>query len=225
MVDIALPGGETGRLLPRVREEPPHLLGVESRGTSGCGGRDPGACNAVRAAMRLEHVLQPAERCGDARPHVVPKGNRADESGPVDAEAFAHGKRGRNRGAARMRLRWRMGVVGLVGMREDTVGERCLHRTATDRRPGDRADCIATVCPNELDRELARRQFGTGNHGGKGVENHELRLLDDRLRQRPRCGAGHERAERRHDVAHLGGLGDFIRKLRTKRSGRQQRPR
>ena len=51
----------------------------------------------------------------------------------VDAALFADRERGRHDGAAGMRLRRRVRVVGLVRMREHAVGERRLNGPADDR--------------------------------------------------------------------------------------------
>ena len=59
-----------------------------------------------------------------------------------------------------MRLRRRMRVVGLVGMREHPVGQRGLDRPADDVRRGDGRDPLAAIRARELDRELAGRQLG-----------------------------------------------------------------
>ena len=116
-----------------------------------------------------------------------------------------------------------MRIVSFVGMREDAVGQRRLHRAAAHRRTGNSADRVSAICPYKLDRELSRRQAGAGDHGGERVENHELCFLEDGFRQRARRRSGHERAERRHHVAHFGRLSELTGGLWTERGARKQR--
>ena len=79
VIGVALPGGDSGGLLRGVGKQPAHLLGVEAGGASGGGGRAEGAGDGMRAAMGVDHVLQLAQRDGDARADVVAERDRAQE--------------------------------------------------------------------------------------------------------------------------------------------------
>ncbi len=65
----------------------------------------------------------------DARADVVTKRHRAQEARPVDAELLAGRERRGHDGAARMRARGIVRIVGLVRMRHDAVGERGVARS------------------------------------------------------------------------------------------------
>ena len=113
----------------------------------------------MRAAVAVEHVLQPAQRGGHARADIVAQRHGAQKLPAADVEPFASRERSGNRSASRMRLRRRMRIVGLVGMRQHPVGERGLDRPAQDVRTGDGRDPVAFVGAGEVDRETAGRQF------------------------------------------------------------------
>src|SRR2546426_12618659 len=104
----------------------------------------------MRAAMRLRHVRQATQSDRDARADVVAERDGAHEAGPINTELFAYGKCRRNDGAARMRLRERMGVVGFVGMSQHTVRQRRLNRPAQDVRCSNGRDLLAFVSASEL---------------------------------------------------------------------------
>src|SRR4026209_1895483 len=65
------------------------------------------------------------------------------------------------RGASGMRWRWRMGIVGLVRVREDAVGQRRLDGAAPDGRTRDSAEWVAAERLAELDGEPPGRPRGT----------------------------------------------------------------
>ncbi len=155
--------------------------------------------------MRRHHVLQLAERRGDARTDVVAQDDRADEPVAVDAEFFADREGGRNHGGAGMGLRGRMGVVGFVGMGQEPVAHRGFDRPAQDVRGNDGRDLLAAIGTGEFVRELAGRKLRAGDHGAQRVQDHLLRLLDDGRRKVMRCGIRHIGAERRHNRADRGG--------------------
>ena len=57
---------------------------------------------------------------------------------PLALTLSAMAKSGRNDGAAGMGARWRMGIVGLVRMRQHAVGKRCIHRRCQQARSHNR---------------------------------------------------------------------------------------
>ena len=111
----------------------------------------------MRAAVRLRHILQLSEGNGEPRSDIVAERDSAQKTRAVDSEFFAGRERGWNHGAARMRLGGRMGIVGLVGMSQKTVGKRRFNRAAQDLRTRDRADFLAAIGSRELNGKAARR--------------------------------------------------------------------
>ena len=102
MLGIALPGGNPGRLLRAVVEQPAHL---PARQTSGTPGGRRGAeivGEVVRAPVSLHLKRKSAQRHRHSRSDVVAEGDGAKEARPADAELFAGGERGGYDRAPRM---------------------------------------------------------------------------------------------------------------------------
>jgi hypothetical protein len=100
-----------------------------------------------------------------------------------------------------------MRVVGLVGMRQHAIGERCVHRRGALPCAHDRGLRRAALRRRIAEREAPRRELGAGHHGGKGVEDVMARLLDHRVGQRARKRAGDvfaEQTRRRADLVQGG---------------------
>jgi hypothetical protein len=176
-----------------------------------------------------------AEAHGHARTDVVAERHRAQQPCAVDAALLADRERRRYHGAARMRQRRGMGIVGLVGMRQHAVSERRLDRTreqvaaddggharatlaseASGQRgyfmsaraghsPGLGSSARAAVALDESDRGLAGQKRHARDHGGDGVEYVVLALLDHVVGQRALACFTHIGAECRHDRAYRGG--------------------
>ena len=98
-----------------------------------------------------------------------------------------------------MRLRRPVRVVCFVGVREDAVDERGIHRSGEDVRPDDRGHGAARLGARERKRGAAGRQLGARHHGRDRVEDVVLRFLGDLRRKRAVFGSRHVRAERGHD--------------------------
>ena len=132
----------------------------------------------MRAAMAVDHVLKPAECGGYPRTDIVAKRYRSQEPGAVDPEFLAGRERRRHDGAAGMRLRRRMRVVGFVRVGEHPVGQRRFNRSAQHGRTGHSGHWVAPIRARELDREAAGRKFRAGEHRRECVEDEMLGLLD-----------------------------------------------
>ena len=158
VLGVALPGGDARRLLRGVVEHPAHLLRGEAGGARGRRGRAEVAGDAVRAVVRLHLEGQSAERERHARTDVVAERDGAKQPRAVDAELLARGERRRHHRAAGMRMRRRVRIVGLVGVREHAVGHRGFDRTAQQVGRRDGRDLLAGARARKRERDAARRQ-------------------------------------------------------------------
>ena len=104
---------------------------------------------------------------------------------PLNAALLAdRERRRRHHGAARMRQRRGMGIVGLVGMRQHTVRKRRLDRTREQAAADHRRDARAAISFHKTDRGLAGQKGHARDHGCDGVEHMVLALLDHVVGQR-----------------------------------------
>ena len=113
---VTAPGSKPRALLRRVAHQQTHLCGIQTGGTARCGRSAKQRSDTVSAAMRLTFVAL-ADDDGEARAHVVSQGHGSQEMFSADAKLFSESQCCGNHRAARMRLRSRMRIIGLVGMR------------------------------------------------------------------------------------------------------------
>ena len=94
--------------------------------------------------MRAADVVGP-ERHQKPAAEVVAEHDGPEHLGARAALALADREGGGHDGTARMRLRDRLEVVGLIGVREHAVGERRVHRRRPDLRRQDRGFLLAAL--------------------------------------------------------------------------------
>src|SRR5258706_3485022 len=87
----------------------------------------------------------PAHGHRDPGADVVAEGHGAKKARAVDAEFLAAGEGRGHYGASRMRRRWRMGVVRLVGMSEHAVRERGIDGPRSKARPRHPGRALSAV--------------------------------------------------------------------------------
>ena len=143
--------------------------------------------------MAVGAELVGVERLRQAAADVVAERHRAQQRRAVAPLALGHGKRRRNNAAARMRLRRRMRVIGLVGVGEHAVRQRGIGGSGDDRAADHAGLADATERLYIRDRLLSRRKARSGDHRRNRVEQVMLGLLRHRRRQRL--------AQRRRDVS------------------------
>src|ERR1700737_2178546 len=112
----------------------------------------------MSALMAFVSKINRAKTDGQAGPDVVAESHRAQKACAVDAKFFTGRQGGRNHGAARMRLRELVGVIGFVGMRQHAVDERRFQWTGSHFRGNDRRSLIGCKIAGELKRSSSRRQ-------------------------------------------------------------------
>ena len=130
------------------------------------------------AVVGLDLERQAAERIRHARADVVTERDRPNHVHAGNAEHLTRGEGGRHDRAAWMRMRGRVGVVGLIGMREHAVDHRRFHRAAQHVRRCHGRHFLAAARARERQRDLAGRKRGAGHHRGEGVEDVVLRFLE-----------------------------------------------
>src|SRR6202035_4834975 len=99
----------------------------------------------------------------DARADVVPKSDRAYKLGAGDCKQLSCGKARGDNGNSGMRAGWTMRVVGLIGMREDTVGECGLDGAAYNVGSHNGGNLLAPIAASKLDGGAPGRQARAGN--------------------------------------------------------------
>ncbi len=104
--------------------------------------------------------------------------------------------------APRMRFRWRMRVVGLVGMRQHPIRQCGLNRPAHQIRCNHRRNLFSSIRLGELYRHTSRRKLGTGNHRRNCAENMIFRFLNHGIGQFAAASRSHVVAELRHHRAN-----------------------
>src|SRR5580700_4015915 len=107
--------------------------------------------------MRRRLVTGTAETHGHARADVVTESDRPDKMRPADGVLFTGSKSGGNRGNAGMRARRAMRVVGFVRMRENSVRERGLNRTADNLGGHNCGDLLSAIRASKFERCSTRR--------------------------------------------------------------------
>ena len=120
---IARPCANSRSLLAGIVEQKAELLRVQTGCATGGCARAKHGNSAVRAAMRGRLISGTAHAHGYARPDIIAESHGAQEVGAADAELLTGGECGRYDGGAGVRAGRTVGVVGLVGMREDAIGE------------------------------------------------------------------------------------------------------
>ncbi len=203
VLGVALPKRDAGGLLRGIVEQPAHLLRVQIRRAAGSGGRAEAFREAMSVAMRFVHELLPAQGHRDARANVVPERDGAQELRAIGGEAFSGGQCRRDDGAARMRERRRVRIVGLVGLGQDAIRERGFDRAAKHIGSDHGGDFLAAVSSGELNGGAAGREFGARNHRGDGVEDVMLRFFRHLIGQCAIAGVGHVCAEPGHGGTDL----------------------
>ena len=223
MLGVALPESDAGGLLRGIVEQPAHLLGVQIGRAAGRSGCAEAFGEAVRVAVRCVHEVLAAKRHGNARADVIAESDGAQKLRPADAESFSRRQRRGHHGAARMRQRRRVRIVGFVGLREHAIGERGFDRPAEDIRADHRGDFFAAVRPRELNGGATGGKIGTGDHGGERIEEVILHLLDNFFRERTRASLAHVGAEPKHGRAYFFGAPSALAGS-LQGSGRRKRP-
>src|SRR5207245_4650550 len=111
-----------------------------------------------------------AQRQGDAGADVVAQRHAAQELRSVGTKTFScRESRGHNR-ATRMRKRRSMGIIGLVGLRENAIGQRGLDRAAEHIGGDYGSDFLAAIGSSELNGRAPGSQFGARDHRSDGGE-------------------------------------------------------
>ncbi len=150
MRGVALPESDAGGLLRGIVEQPAHLLGVQiGRATSRGGGAEAFG-EAVGVAMRFVHEVLTAKRHGNAGADVITQSDGAQKLRAADGETLSRRECGGHHGAARMRQRRRVRIVGFVGLSEHAIGERRFDGTAEEIRADHRGHFFAAVRSREL---------------------------------------------------------------------------
>ena len=76
-----------------------------------------------------------------------------------------------------MRKRRSVGIISLVGLRENAIGQRGFDRTAEHIRGDYRGDLLTAVGSGEPNGGAPRRQLGARDHRSDGIEDVLLYLL------------------------------------------------
>ena len=140
LLDVRLvphPAGDAGSLLRRVGKQMPHAALIQFREgarSRSCAERRPEAVRRMARGAELDRVQRLRQPAAD----VVAERDRAKERRAAGALAFRHGERRSDDPAARVRLRGRMRIVGLVGVAEHAVRERRIDRACHDAAAHDR---------------------------------------------------------------------------------------
>ncbi len=109
----------------------------------------------MRAAVRLHHILQLAKCFGHTGPDVITECNRANQPLAARIKSLAASERRGHNGAAGMRLRWRMRVVGFIRMGKHAVDQCRLDRAAEQIGRSDSRGLFALAAARETDRDFA----------------------------------------------------------------------
>jgi hypothetical protein len=198
VVGIAIPRSDARGLLRGVIQQPPHLLGVELGGTPRRRGSAECAGDTMRALVSFRDARTKSDQ--DARANVVAEGNGAYEMHAADPELFSSGQRGGDNIAARMPASG-PGIIRLVGVSEDPVGQRRLDGPAQDIRTNHHRNLLAAISAGETDGRAPRRQFGAGNHGRECIEDVVFCFFDHVNGKLQVPGFAHISAELGHDRA------------------------
>ncbi len=94
-----------------------------------------------------------------------------------------------------------MGVVRLVRVGEDPVGERGVGGSRSQAGADDGGCALSAVRLHITQRRLSGRQFCSGDHRPQGVDDVVLCVLDDLGRQGAFAGTRHIRTEPAHHWA------------------------
>ena len=205
LLDVRLvphPAGDAGGLLRRVGKQVPHAALVQFREGARSGRRPESRPEAVRRMARGAE-LDRVQRLRQPAADIVAERDRAKERGAAGALAFRHGERRSDDPAARVRLRGRMRIVGLVGVAEHAVRERGIGRGRHGAAAHDRGLLRAALRLRERDRLFSRREARAGQHRGERVEQVMLGLLLHRGRERPAQRPGDIGAQGLHDRGNL----------------------
>ena len=135
VLGVAGPGGDAGGLLSGVGEGVAHALGVESHERGRGGGRAEHGADGVGGVAVHAAGVDAAHEARDARADVVAEGHGAEEGLAGGVLAFGHRQGGGDNGAAGMREGRGVGIVGLVGVGEHTVGHGALMAVVTTLEP------------------------------------------------------------------------------------------
>jgi hypothetical protein len=114
--------------------------------------------------------LGAAHRHDHPGPDVVAESHGAKKARAVDPKFLADRECCGHDRAAGMRTRGVVGIIGLVGMRHDAVGERSIGRCSRKHRAGDSRSTLSTVCADIALGRLARQQFRSGDYRRERVE-------------------------------------------------------
>src|ERR1700726_1065289 len=116
----------------RVAQHPTHLLRIAAGRATGGSSRAEQWSDTMCAPMAFGFEALAAQGHRESRSNIVAERYRPQEVGTADAEALPGRKRRRNHGAPRMGLRWRMRIVGFVGVCEHAVGQRRFDGSAQE---------------------------------------------------------------------------------------------
>ena len=193
--------------IPYKGAQPALIQFREGARSRSCAERRPEAVRRMARGAELDRVQRLRQPAAD----IVAERDRAKERRAARALAFRHGERRSDDPAARVRLRGRMRIVGLVGVAEHAVRERRIDRACHDAAADDRGLFRPAQGLRERDRLFSRRQARAGQHRGERVEQVMLGFLEDRGRERPAQGASDIGAQGQHDRGNLrGGFQAFL---------------
>ncbi len=214
MVRVASPGTDAGAgLLRGIIQQPAHLLGIQTGGATGSGGRAHGSHQVVCFLHSRTDRLHGPHR------DVISQRHSPHEMGPTYDELFAGSQGGGHESAPGMGSSGGEVIIGFVGVSKLTVRECRLDRSTEDIGGDHGGDLFAPVRSSELNRQTSGREIRSRHHGGNGVENVMLCLLHHMVRQGLVTGVGHVDAELLHDRADALASGRRQCYARKRRSG------
>ncbi len=209
VLGVAHPVGEARGLLHRVGELKAQRAGVEAEQRAG--GRR-GAEQAAQAvgAVRAAVGGAEAERDHEARADVVAERHGAQQARAVAAGELGRGEGCRHHRAAGMEAARGVGIVALVGMRADAVGERRVERAGQQAAAGHGRLAPAALAAHPGERPAAGQQARARDHRGQRVEQVLPGLLGhvlgQGLRQRARDVLAERARDRRDPVCRRRGI-------------------
>ena len=181
VLGVARPGRDAGGLLRGERQQVAHLSGLEAGEGAGRGGSTEHGPEAVGRMPILAELVR-VEGEGEARADIVAQCDGAQQVLAPTALALGHGERRRHDATAGVGQGWRVRIVGLVGVRSDTIGQRRQLRGGEHPCADDARLLRAAEGLDVVNRFSARQQLRPRHHRRDGVEQMVLRLLRDGVR-------------------------------------------
>ena len=169
--------------------------------------------------------LGPAHGHDHAGADIVTKRHRAQEPRPVNAKLLPCCESRGHDGAARMRARGIVGIIGLIRVCHDAIGERGVARSSRERRADDRGSPFSGMRGGIAQRRLSGQQLRSRNHRCQRVEQMVLGVLGGLGGKHPVCRGAHIGAECVHYRFGRGRLSKhtFLRGVTSHASSRSYR--